>query len=116
LNAHNADHIQSYKIPRGDGILNITGETYQNASFVGDILQESHEWWQELVSGQAEDSNEINFNQTSMANIAESYVASEDANEELKIPMWSTYGEAVMKPERFQQWYFVDAEEGTFES
>jgi hypothetical protein len=74
---------------------------------------ESHEWWKELIAGEAEDSNDINFNQTTMSNVSASYVAPENAFEELNITEFSTFGEAARKPERFTHWYYVDAEEGT---
>src|SRR3546814_9262476 len=54
----------SYKVARGDEVIPIIGESYQNVSFIEHVLEESHGFWKDLVTGK-EDPGSINFNQTS---------------------------------------------------
>lgn len=97
---------QTYKIPRGDGYLQIIGELYQNASYSAEQIAESHEFWKELVTGDV-DSNEINYNQTTMADL-ESYISPEDANDELDILTESDVEDAADVPEEALVWAYLD--------
>jgi inorganic pyrophosphatase len=102
------DWFTYYKIARGDEIIPIVGETYQNVSFVEHVIEESHGFWNDLVQGK-EDSNEINYNQTSQTDL-KSYVGCKDATKKFKLPKKSKIETAAKKPEKYDSWYYLNAE------
>lgn len=80
---------------------------YQNASYSAQQITESHEFWRELVSGSV-DTNEINYNQTSLPDIEDSYVAAEDTYDVLEIPSESSEEPAADVPESALAWAYLD--------
>ncbi|CAM1500498.1 Fc.00g096600.m01.CDS01 [Cosmosporella sp. VM-42] len=62
-----------------------------------------------LVRGKV-DSNKINYNQTSTKGIQKSYVRSQDATEAFDIPAESSILPAAEKPEKYDKWYYLDAD------
>ena len=90
-------------------MLEIVGGKYQNAKFMAKTIAESHKYWKELVRGRV-DSNEINYNQTSSKNIRKSYVRSQDATDIFDIPASSSILPAAEKPEKYDIWYYLDAD------
>lgn len=54
--------VQIYKVARGDDVIPIVGETYQNVSYTEYTVAESHKFWRDLVADKV-DRNEININQ-----------------------------------------------------
>lgn len=95
---------------RGDGILPIVGETYQNATFIQHILEQSHGYWKELVRGSV-DTNEINYNQTSDEGIRKSYVNSCKATKILGLPKQSklevNVRNAILR-DPYDSWVYLD--------
>lgn len=72
-------------------------------------MQQSHGYWLDLVSGTV-DSNEINYNQTSRPDIAASFVSRFNATTHFDLPAMSDERPAEAKPERFEQWFYLDKE------
>lgn len=103
-----ANVSQYYKVPRGDDLIPIVGDTYQNASFIVDVLEESHGYWEELVAGTV-DTGKINYNQTSQEDL-ESFVSRCDTYEELGIPRKNAKEKAAKVPEKYTWWYYLDEE------
>jgi inorganic pyrophosphatase len=102
------DWFTYYKVARGDSLIPIIGETYQNVSFIVDTIEQSHGYWQDLVSGK-EDPGKIEVRQTSQPEY-KSYVSCKDAQKEFKIPQKTKTKEAEGKPEKYDWWYYLDAE------
>lgn len=50
------------------------------------MVEQSNGYWKELVAGLAVDMNEINYNQTSQPKITKSYIKSDDATKNLRLP------------------------------
>jgi hypothetical protein len=98
---------QYYKVARGDDIIPIVGEWYQNATASVDIVSESHTFWWDLVKGHV-DSNTINYNQTLHADFA-SYTEPSKTTATFKIPSQSKELAPVPKPSRFSDWYYLYA-------
>ena len=103
-----ANPCQYYKVPRGDDLIPIVGDTYQNATFIVSVLEESHGYWQELVSGSV-DTGKINYNQTSQEDL-DSFVSRCDTYEELGIPRKNDKKKAAKVPEKYTWWYYLDEE------
>lgn len=82
------------------------GDTWQDADFIVDVVEESHGFWKELVEGSV-DSNEVNYNQTSQEPL-DSFVSRCDAAEELDIPTEDAKEAAAEVPEKYTRWYFLD--------
>ena len=95
-----------YKVPRGDGLISIVGDTYQDAAFIVNVLEESHGFWEELVKGSV-DSNEINYNQTSHDSL-DSFVSRCDTRKEFDVPKKNKTEEAATIPEKYSGWYYLD--------
>ena len=105
------DWFQYYKVARGDGVIPIIGNTYQNASYITQhVLPQGHEWWVDLVSGR-EDLNGLAINQTSFEAF-ESFVEPAEAGEMFEIPFEDDVQPAAQKPARYDEWYYLDAEFG----
>lgn len=103
------DWFTYYKVARGDDVIPIIGESYQDASFIVDtVIPEGHEYWRQLISGE-EKAGKINFNQTSFAEY-ESYVKPQDTTKRLNIPKESKVEPAAAKPSQYTEWYYLDAE------
>jgi inorganic pyrophosphatase len=101
------DWFLYYKVPRGDGVLEIVGGAYQNASFItNEVVSQSHGYWRDLVAGRV-DTNDIKYNQTSRKRF-ESYVPSGIATREFELPRKSRILSAEPKPAEYEEWYFLD--------
>ncbi|KAK5955734.1 hypothetical protein OHC33_003375 [Knufia fluminis] len=98
-----------YKVARGDGVLEIVGEEYQDASFAARTIEESHGFWRELVAGEV-DSNEISYNQTSLAEFSNSFVETVSTYDAFDIPRESSIEAAAEKPDEYDHWYYLDDE------
>ena len=98
-----------YKVARGDGILAIVGNAYQNASYMQATIAESHGYWKELVQGEV-DSNKINYNQTSQPGVSGSYVDPDKAQKEFDIPKRSHPKMPADIPKEFLEWVYLDHE------
>ncbi|KLU86875.1 hypothetical protein MAPG_05882 [Magnaporthiopsis poae ATCC 64411] len=101
------DWFTYYKVARGDGVIPIVGETYQNVTMMRDVLEKSHKSWLELIRGEV-DSNKINYNQTSRSDIARSYISKDQTTRALGIPAKSDIKPAATKPGVYEQWYYLD--------
>ncbi|KAL5052197.1 hypothetical protein BDW71DRAFT_202324 [Aspergillus fruticulosus] len=97
----------TYKVARGDSLIPIVNNTYVNATFAASVVQQSHGYWLDLVSGSV-DSNEINYNQTSRPDITGSFVSRFNATARFSLPAESDERPAGPKPERFEQWFYLD--------
>lgn len=102
------DWFTYYKVARGDDVIPIVGETYQNASFIIDeVVPTGHRYWKDLVSGR-EEPGEVNFNQTSFPEYDHSYVAPDQTTETFDLPKESRPEPAAAKPSQYEQWYYLD--------
>ncbi|KAL4999347.1 inorganic pyrophosphatase [Aspergillus recurvatus] len=97
----------TYKVARGDALIPIVNNTYVNATFAASVVYQSHGYWLDLVGGTV-DSNEINYNQTSRPDITGSFVPRSNATARFSLPAKSAEWPAEMKPERFEQWFYLD--------
>jgi inorganic pyrophosphatase len=103
------DWFQYYKVARGDDVIPITGNAYQNASYItGHVLPQGYEWWLDLISGK-EDPDGLAINQTSFDEF-DSYVAPSEAQKEFGIPAEDDIQPAEAKPKQYDEWYFLDAD------
>lgn len=82
------------------------GDTYQDAEFIVNVLEESHGFWKELVAGEV-DANEINYNQTSEESLG-SFISRCDTNEKFDIPRKNAKKPAAAVPEKYSWWYYLD--------
>jgi inorganic pyrophosphatase len=105
------DWFQYYKVARGDGVIPIIGDAYQNASYITrHVLPQGHEWWVDLVSGK-EDPDGLSINQTSFTEF-ESYVEPTETGEVFEIPVEDEILPAAEKPAVYDEWFYLDAEFG----
>lgn len=110
------DWFTYYKVARGDGVLPIVGTTYQNASFIQHVLEQSHGYWKELIEGKV-DSNEINYNQTSIEG-EKTWVSTCKATKKLGLPKQSKIEVAVRNAtlrDPYDRWIYLNAEFGLIE-
>ncbi|KAI9637900.1 inorganic pyrophosphatase [Dioszegia hungarica] len=96
-----------YKVARGDDVIPIVGEWYQDAKNATAVVAESHTFWWDLVKGNV-DTNTINYNQTSYADF-KGYADPSKATATFKIPSKSNVLPAEPKPSRFSDWYYLYA-------
>lgn len=109
------DWFTYYKVARGDEIIPIIGETYQNISFVIDTVGESHGYWKGLVSGK-EDPGNISIAQTSQIELA-IWAPCKDARKELDMPKKSSKPQAPAgKPEKYSWRYYLHSEKQLIEA
>jgi inorganic pyrophosphatase len=101
------DWFTYYKVARGDGVLEIIGESYQDAEFCVAAVEESHGFWMELVAGTV-DTNEINYNQTSTERL-DSYIKASETESEFEIPAQEILP-AEPVPAVYQEWVYLDDE------
>ncbi|KAL4822064.1 inorganic pyrophosphatase [Aspergillus spinulosporus] len=99
----------TYKVARGDSLIPIVNDTYVDATFAASVVQQSHGYWLDLISGIV-DSNEINYNQTSRPEIAGSFVSRFNTTARFGLPAVSDERPAEAKPERFERWFYLDEE------
>ena len=105
------DWFQYYKVARGDGVIPIIGNAYQNASYITQhVLPQGHEWWVDLISGK-EDPDGLAINQTSYQDF-ESFVEPAETRETFDIPVEDALLPAAEKPAAYNEWYYLDAEFG----
>jgi inorganic pyrophosphatase len=105
------DWFQYYKVARGDGVIPIIGDAYQNASYITrHVLPQGHEWWVDLVSGR-EDPDGLAINQTSFEEF-ESFVEPTETREVFEIPVEDEILPAAEKPAVYDEWFYLDAEFG----
>ncbi|OTA36949.1 hypothetical protein BTJ68_02349 [Hortaea werneckii EXF-2000] len=76
--------------------------------FAAKTVNDSHRFWQALVAGLV-DSNEISYNQTTMARYSDSYVQPNEAASRFDIPRSSDILPAAEKPEKFQEYYYISS-------
>lgn len=88
-------------------MIPIIGEKYQSVKFMVNTVKDSHKFWQDLVRGKV-DSNEINYNQTATKKYKKSYVRSDRATKFFDIPKKSMVLPAAERPEKYDQWYYLD--------
>ncbi|SPO06497.1 related to IPP1 - Inorganic pyrophosphatase, cytoplasmic [Cephalotrichum gorgonifer] len=102
------DWFTYYKVARGDDVIPIVGEKWQEKAFIIDVLEDSHGFWKELVGGKV-DPNEINYNQTSVDSI-DSFISRCKTNAEFDIPKKNAKKPAAPVPEKYTWWYYLDAD------
>jgi inorganic pyrophosphatase len=103
------DWFTYYKVARGDDVIPIIGETYQDASYiVEEVIPTSHQYWTDLIAGK-EDSGQINYNQTSFPEY-DSYIAAKDTTATFDLPEESNIEPAAAKPSQYDEWYYLDAD------
>lgn len=101
------DWFTYYKVARGDDVIPIIGETYQDASYIIDeVVPKGHEYWKDLISGE-EDPGQINFNQTSFAEY-DSYIAPDQTTRTFDLPRESRPEPAAPKPSQYDEWAYLD--------
>ncbi|KAH7035869.1 inorganic pyrophosphatase [Microdochium trichocladiopsis] len=100
-------HKQYYKVARGDDLIPIIGNAYQDAVFIEDVVAEGHGYWAELVAGTV-DTGKINYNQTSDPLLKDSYVTACEVSGKLGIPHESNVLPAAAKPAKYDHWYYLD--------
>lgn len=86
----------------------IVGNKYQSQATAVQQVEESHHFWQDLVSGK-EKPGKINFNQTSNPEL-KSYVPCKEATPKLKIPPKSDIKPAAAIPAKYEGWFFYSKE------
>jgi inorganic pyrophosphatase len=97
-----------YKVARGSDVISITGNAYQNASFiVEEVLPQGHKWWQDLIAGKEE--SELDIAQTSFSELG-SYIAAEETYERFGVPATDNILPAAAKPSQYNSWYFLNDE------
>ncbi|KAJ1326967.1 nucleosome-remodeling factor subunit [Microdochium nivale] len=101
------DWFTYYKVARGDALIPIVGEAYQDAAFIEDVVERGHRYWAELVAGKV-DTGKINYNQTSMPELKNSYICACNASASLGIPASSSLLPAADKPTKYDVWYYLD--------
>ncbi|KAK1637689.1 inorganic pyrophosphatase [Colletotrichum phormii] len=98
-----------YKVTRGDPVINIIGDWYQNLTYMQHVVEESHKTWAELIRGEV-DSNEINYNQTSQPDVENSFVDKATTTAKFNIPAESRIDPAAPRPEKADRWYYLDSD------
>ncbi|KXJ89048.1 inorganic pyrophosphatase [Microdochium bolleyi] len=101
------DWFTYYKVARGDSLIPIVGEAYQSAAFIEDVVAKGHKYWAELVAGQVKP-GEINYNQTSMPELENSYVSACNVSKNFGIPATSNVLPAAEKPAKYDRWYYLN--------
>lgn len=96
-----------YKVARGDEIIPIVGQTYQNAAYAQRIVAESHGFWKELIRGEV-DTNEINYNQTFTPEVESSYIPASQTTEQFDLPAEANVLEPAPKPEWATEWSYLN--------
>jgi inorganic pyrophosphatase len=105
------DWFQYYKVARGDGVIPIIGNAYQNASYVTQhVLPQGHRWWVDLISGR-EDPDGLSINQTSFGDF-EGFVEPAETRAIFEIREEDAVLPAAEKPAMYDQWFYLDAEFG----
>lgn len=101
------DWFTYYKVARGDDVIPIIGESYQDASFIiENVIPTSHQYWKDLISGE-EDPGKINFNQTTFPEY-DSYIAPDQTTRTFDLPRESRPEPAASKPTQYDEWYYLD--------
>jgi inorganic pyrophosphatase len=101
------DWFQYYKVARGDDVIPIVGNAYQNASYITEhVLPQGYEWWVDLIAGRI-DPDGLAINQTSFEEF-ESYVAPSETEEVFEIPSENDVQPAAAKPTEYDEWYYLD--------
>ena len=101
------DWFQYYKVARGDGVIPIVGDAYQNASYITEhVLPQGYEWWIDLVAGRI-DPDGLAVNQTSFEEF-DSYVTPSETGKEFEIPAENDVQPAAAKPTEYDEWYYLD--------
>ncbi|UQC81985.1 inorganic pyrophosphatase [Colletotrichum lupini] len=103
------DPMASIINTRGDPVINIIGDWYQNVTFMQSVVEESHKTWAELIRGEV-DSNEINYNQTSRPDVENSFINKATTTAEFNIPAESRIDPAAPRPEKADRWYYLDSD------
>ncbi|KAK1710570.1 hypothetical protein CaCOL14_004511 [Colletotrichum acutatum] len=98
-----------YKVARGDPVINIIGDWYQNVTYMQSVVEESHKTWADLIRGEV-DSNEINYNQTSRPDVENSFVNKATTTAKFNIPAESRIDPAAPRPEKADGWYYLDSD------
>ncbi|OHF01789.1 inorganic pyrophosphatase [Colletotrichum orchidophilum] len=98
-----------YKVARGDPVINIIGDWYQNVTYMQSVIEESHTTWAELIRGEV-DSNEINYNQTSRPDVENSFLNKSSTTARFNIPAESRVDPAAPRPEKAERWYYLDSD------
>ncbi|KAH8896853.1 inorganic pyrophosphatase [Thozetella sp. PMI_491] len=98
-----------YKVARGNPINVITGEAYQAATTIVDVIEQSHGWWNSMIHGEL-NGGEINFNQTSTRSANVSYVSACSTTKKFNLPTKSDIQPAVAKPEEYNWWYYLNSD------
>ncbi|GKT79824.1 inorganic pyrophosphatase [Colletotrichum tofieldiae] len=96
-----------YKVARGDAVIEIIGDLYQNVTYMQNVIEESHKTWAELIGGQV-DSNEINYNQTSRSDVKKSFIDKSSTTAKFGIPAKSRIEPAAPRPEKYNRWFYLD--------
>ncbi|KAK1572740.1 inorganic pyrophosphatase [Colletotrichum navitas] len=96
-----------YKVARGDAVIDIVGDWYQNVTYVKGVIEESHKTWAELIGGQV-DSNEINYNQTSRPDVKKSFIDKRITTESFGIPAQSRIEPPAPRPKKYDNWYYLN--------
>jgi len=108
------DWFRYYKVARGDGVIPIIGNAYQDASYITQhVLPQGHEWWVDLVSGR-EDPDGLSINQTVLEGL-ESFVEPAETGEVFDIPREDDMLPAAEKPAVYDEWYYLDEEFGVIQ-
>lgn len=103
------DWFQYYKVARGDDVIPIVGDAYQNASYITEhVLPQGYEWWVDLVAGRI-DPDGLATNQTSFEEF-ESYVAPSETEKAFGIPVQDDVQPAAEKPAEYDEWYYLDGD------
>ncbi|GAB7365772.1 hypothetical protein MBLNU230_g7107t1 [Neophaeotheca triangularis] len=97
-----------YKVARGDDLIPITGQTYQDAAYTRKTVGDSHEFWRELIRGEV-DTGDINYNQTSECAVDGSYIASSKATQELDIPAEPNVLPPAPRPQFADEWFYLNS-------
>jgi inorganic pyrophosphatase len=98
-----------YKVLRTGALNFIVEEKYQNSTFMGSKIEESHHFWEKLLKGETK-KNKIALNQTSHPSWCKTYIKSEDTTKAFELPTKSDIQPAAAKPEKYDRWYYLDAD------
>lgn len=98
-----------YKVLRSGALNFIVENKYQNSTFMRTKIEESHHFWEKLLKGETK-KNKISLNQTSHPTWCKNYIKSEDTTKAFDLPTESDIKPAVPKPEKYDRWYYLDAD------